>query len=114
MVFSGRVVGERKTPTQASGNYREPDLIVRNGYTLTTFRDHGTLDYTIEQLPATRFAAAVEAYVPYKYHMATEMSKLLDAIDALIKKQRDAFEASKKEFTAEQKSQSWLDSVINS
>lgn len=113
--FSGRIVGERKAPIKASGNYKEPDLIVRNGYTLTTFRDYGTLDYTIKQLPATKFATEVEAYVPYKSHMAAEMSKLLDAIDALIKKyHEDVLKANENKLTAEQKSQSWLDSIIGS
>lgn len=112
--FSGRLVGNRRTTTPPSQYHQEPDVIVRNGYTLTSFRDFGTGDYAVVELTATSFATAVQEYVPYKSHMASEMAKLLDAIDAQYKHLNDAVNAKKNaEICREQKSQSWLDSIIS-
>ena len=111
--FSGKMIGERRAATNTS-YYRNPDEMVRNGYTLTSFQDFGTCDYTIRELTAVKFADEVGKFVPYKSHMASEMSKLLDAIDANHKRLTDAANAKRNaEIRAEQNSQSWLDDIIN-
>lgn len=109
--FSGKVIGERSTPT--SGYSRSPN-IVRKGYILTSFEDFGSDHYTIRALSAVKFADEVGKFVPYKSHMASEMSRMLDAIDANYKRLTDAANAKRNaEIRAEQNSQSWLDDIIN-
>lgn len=111
--FSGKFIGERRVHAGTS-YYRNPDEIVRKGYILTSFRDFGSYDYTIRELAAVQFADEVGQFVPYKSHMASEMSKLLDAIDANYNRLTDAANAKKNaEIRAEQNSQSWLDDIIN-
>lgn len=112
--FSGRVVGTRRTPQQTSQYYKEPDDIERNGYILTSFRDFGTRDFTVIELTATSFATDIEPYIPYKSHMRTEMSRLLDAIDANYKRLTDMVKMRKAAaISAEEQSKSWLDSFID-
>lgn len=113
--FSGRVVGTRRAPQNGkiSSRYYNPDEIVRNGYTLTSFQIFENFEDPVKELSATSFASEVEPYAPYKSHMAAEMSKLLDAIDAQYKRLRDAADAGINAANrAEQKNQSWLDDMI--
>lgn len=111
--FSGKPIGERGKG--GSSYYTTDNNIVRKGYVLTSFEDFGSNDCTIRELSAVQFSNAVEQYVPYKSHMASEMSRLLDALDANYKRLTDAANAKRNaEIRAEQSSQSWLDDIINS
>ena len=111
--FSGRYIGEMRVNNAAYRAKRR--LLVRGDCILTTFDDWGTLDYDIQSVTAAKFADIVKPYTPYLKHVASEMSKFLDAIDAawLKTKHREASAQRAKE-QAENDSQSWLDSIINS
>lgn len=112
--FSGKLVGKRKTSMATSQYFKPDDEIIRNGYILTSFKDFGTSDYAVRELSAVQFADEVKRYIPYKEHLAAEMSKLLEAIDAEHKRLVDAANTKKNAaIQAEENSQSWLDSIIN-
>lgn len=112
--FSGKMVGKRRTPETTSLYIKPDDDIVRNNYILTSFRDFWSRDYTVHELSAVQFSSEVKHFIPYKEHMASEMSRLLDAIDAEYQRRVDVVNAKKNAaIQAEQNSQSWLDSIID-
>ena len=110
--FSGQMIGKRKVSSTTF--WYDKDEIVRNGYTLTSFKDFGTFDFTVKELTATQFAAEVEKFIPHKPYVASEMSNLLNAIDLNYNRLTTAANAKKNaEINAEQASRSWLDDIIN-
>lgn len=110
--FSGQIIGKRR-PCR-SPKYPNTDVLERNGYILTSFASWGTQPSEIRNISASSFHHAVEKFLPHKSHVAREMAKLMNALDAQYRRLTAAANAEKNSAIREEKySQSWLDNFID-
>lgn len=116
--FTGKLIGRRRKHTVNRDNRAiRYDIVERNGYILTAFKDFGvwTVHYhTIASLPAEKFRDEVQKYLPYRSHVTSEMDRLLCSIDKQYER-LSAVANAKKEYAnrKKQEDESWLDDFIN-
>lgn len=114
--FTGKLIGKRQCHHLPKSYVSDVDIVERNGYILTAFKNFGcwtTPYHTIISLSAEKFRDEVQKYMQYRSHVTSEMDNLLHSIDKQYER-LSAVANAKKEYAnrKKQNDESWLDDFI--